>query len=268
MPGDAPRVCDRPRRRRGGRAARRCRIRRRRVEHARKRRQGGRRPRPADPGGARLREHAAARRVRASAGRARDRRPAARALEGQGHDDGPLGADGCRHAAGDADVPVRLPRRRDRSVHEPHRPRRALQQARERHRGDPGVRRGAPEDGEMDRLHERRLGLPDRRARGDGAAGGAVRRLPRRARDPDGQARRRARDRSSVQRRARARTSARRTVTTSRSSLAARTTSRSSATPVTRSTASARSATSSRIRTSTRSSRRSRTSRESRRPPS
>ena len=37
------------------------------------------------------------------------RRTAARALEGQGHDDRSLGADGRRHADGDADVSARLP---------------------------------------------------------------------------------------------------------------------------------------------------------------
>ena len=100
------------------------------------------------------------------------------------------------------DVPVRVPRRGDRPVHEPHRPRRALQQARVGHRGDPGVRRGAPEDGQVDRLHVGRLRLPDRRARGDDPARGAVRRLPRRARDPDGQARRRPGHRAPVPRHA------------------------------------------------------------------
>ena len=83
----------------------------------------------------------------------------------------------------------------------------------------------------MDRLHVRRLRLPDRGARGDDPARGAVRGLPGRARDPDRQARRRPRDRAAVRRRARATTSARRTATTSRSSRAGRTTSRSSATP-------------------------------------
>ena len=55
----------------------------------------------------------------------------------------------------------------------------------------------------MDRLHVRRLGLPDRRARGDDPARGALRRLPDRARDPHRQARRRPRDRAAVRRRAR-----------------------------------------------------------------
>ena len=73
----------------------------------------------------------------------------------------------------------------------------------ERDRDHPGARRGAPADGQVDRLHERRLGVPDRRARGDDPARGAVRRLPRRARDPHRQARRRPRDRAAVHRRAR-----------------------------------------------------------------
>ena len=55
----------------------------------------------------------------AAARRAGGRRPAARALAREGHDDGPLGADGDRHAAGDADLPARLPGRGDRPVHEP-----------------------------------------------------------------------------------------------------------------------------------------------------
>ena len=78
--------------------------------------------------------------------------------------------------------------------------RRALQQAGLGDGGHPGVRRGAPEDGEVDRLHVCRLGLPDRRARGDDPARGALRRLSRGARDPHGQARRRARHRPSVHR--------------------------------------------------------------------
>ena len=122
----------------------------------------------------------------------------ARALEGQGHDDRPLGAHGHRHGAGVSDVPARLPARRDRPVHARDRPRRARQQGRVRDGDHPGARRGAPADGQVDRLHVRRLRLPDRGARGDDSARGAVRRLPRRARDPHRQARRRARDRAAV----------------------------------------------------------------------
>ena len=92
------------------------------------------------------------------------------------------------------------------------------------HGDHPGARRGAPADGQVDRLHVRRLGLPDRGARGDDPARGAVRGLPGRARDPHRQARGRARDRPAVHRRARATTSARRTGTTSRSSRGGRTT--------------------------------------------
>ena len=95
--------------------------RRRGLRHARQRRARGRRARPAEPGGARARQRRAARGLPAAAGRAGGRRPPARALEGQGHDDRPLGDDGHRHAAGDADVPARLPARRDRPVHAPHR---------------------------------------------------------------------------------------------------------------------------------------------------
>ena len=48
-----------------------------------------------------------------------------RAVEGQGHDDRPLGAHGDRHRAGVPDLSARVPARRDRPVHAPHRPRRA-----------------------------------------------------------------------------------------------------------------------------------------------
>ena len=43
------------------------------------------------------------------------------------------------------------------------------------HGDHPGARRGAPADGQVDRLHVGRLGLPDRRARGDDPARGALR---------------------------------------------------------------------------------------------
>ena len=70
------------------------------------------------------------------------------------------------------------------------------------HGDHPGARRGAPAHRQVDRLHVGRLGLPDRRARGDDPARGAVRGVPHRARDPDRQARGRARDRAAVRRRA------------------------------------------------------------------
>ena len=207
-----------------GELAGRSRVRGRGLGHARQRRPRGRRPRPAQPRGARARQRRAARGLPAAAGRAGGRRPAARALEGQGHDDRPLGADGRRHADRVPDVPARLPARRDRPVHEPtgrgvlgNKPASGteiIQELGEEHQ----------QTGQVDRLHVRRLGLPDRRARGDDPARGALRRLPRRARDPHRQARGRPRDRAAVRRRARATTSGRRTATTSRSSRAARTT--------------------------------------------
>ena len=122
------------------------------------------------------------------------------------------------------DVSVRLPRRGDRPVHEPHRPRGDRQQAGVGHGDHPGARRGAPADGEVDRLHLGGLGLPDRGARGDDPARGALRRLPRpRARSSPASTRSggSSRARSSA---SRATTSVRRTGTTSRSSRAARTT--------------------------------------------
>ena len=134
----------------------------------------------------------------AAAGSPGRRGQAARALEGQGYDRGPLGADGRRHGGRIPDLPVWLPGRRDRSVHEPHGARRALQQACFRHRGDPRVRRAAPEDRKVDRLHVGRFRLPDRGARGDDPARGALRRLSRGARDPHREACRRKGHRSSV----------------------------------------------------------------------
>ena len=130
--------------------------------------------------------------------------------------------------AGVPDVSARLPARRDRPVHAPHRARRARQQARVGDGDHPGARRGAPEDRQVDRLHVGRLGLPDRRARGDGAARRALRGVQDRARAPHRQARGRPRDRAAVHRRRPATTCARRTGTTTRSSRSGRTTSRSS----------------------------------------
>ena len=98
--------------------------------------------------------------------------------------------------------PLRLSRRGDRPVHEPDGPRRARQQARVGHGDHPGARRGAPADGQVDRLHVGGLRLPDRGARGDDPARGALRRLPRRARDPHRQARGRPGDRAAVRRHA------------------------------------------------------------------
>ena len=194
---------DRPRCRRSRRAAGRGPVRGRGLEHARQRREGRWRPRPAEHGGARARQRRAARRLPAAAGRTRRRRPAGRALEGQGHDDGPLGDDGHRHRDGVPDVSARIPARRHRPVHAQDRARRPRQQGRVGDGHHHGARRGAPEDGEVDRVHVRRLCLPDRGARGDGPARGAVRGVPRRARDPHRQARRRTRDRAPVHRRAR-----------------------------------------------------------------
>ena len=88
---------DRARCRRRRCVAGRGRVGRRGLGHARERRPCGRWPRSSESRGARARERRAARRVPAAAGRSGGRRPAARALEGQGHDGGPLGADGHRH---------------------------------------------------------------------------------------------------------------------------------------------------------------------------
>ncbi len=149
----------------------------------------GRRARPAEPRGARSRQRRATGGMPAAAGRTGGRGAALRAFEGQGHDDGPLGAHGDRHRTGVPDVPARLPARRDRSVHAQDRPRGAGQQGRVGDGDHPGAGGGAPAHREMDRLHLCGLRLPDRRSRGHDPAGGALRRLPGGARDPDGQAR-------------------------------------------------------------------------------
>ena len=101
------------------------------------------------------------------------------------------------------DLPARIPGRRDRPVHEPNRPWSRRQQAGLGDGDHPGARGGASEDGKVDRLHLRGLRLPDRRARGDHSARGAVRGLSRRARDPDRPPRGRSRHRAAVRRGAR-----------------------------------------------------------------
>ena len=124
-----------------------------------------------------------------------------RALEGQGHDDRALGADGRRHAAADPDLPARLPARRDRPVHAPDRPRRARQQAgsgteiiqelgEEHQRTGKWIVYTSADSVFQIAAHEDTIPLEE------------LYRLPRRARDPDRQARRRPRDRAAVHRRA------------------------------------------------------------------
>ena len=157
-----------------------------------------------EPRGARPRQRRAARGLPAAAVRARRRGAPARALEGEGHDRGSLGADGRRHADGVPDLSVRLPRRGDRSVHEPDGARRARQQARIRDGDHPGARRGAPATGKwivytsadsvfQIAAHEETIPLEE-----------LYDALPRRARDPHRQARGRPRHRAAVRRRARA----------------------------------------------------------------
>ena len=224
-----------------------------------------RRARPAEPRGARARQRRAARGLPAAAGGARDRGPARRALEGQGHDHRALGADGRAHADGVPDLPARVPARRDRPVHAPHRPRRARQQGRVGDRDHPGARRGASATGKwivytsadsvfQIAAHEETIPLEElyaacRVARDEVLVGKhAVGRVI--ARPFVGR---------------RGATNGRRTGTTSRSCRSGRTTCRSCATPAATSRASARSATSSRGRTSTTRTRRSPTWRGSRR---
>ena len=138
------------------------------------------------------------------AGRAGGRRPAARALEGQGHDDRPLGADGHRHAAADA-RPIRTAFPHD--VIDPfmhqHRPRRARQQA--------GVRAPRSSRSSARSTSGRASGSSTRRPTPSSRSPRTRRRSRSRssttgcrvaARDPHRQARRRARDRTAVHRRA------------------------------------------------------------------
>ena len=171
-------------------------------EHARPRRRGLGRARRARDAAAGPRLGAAAGRLpaRRGAGRAR---AAAPARPGQGHDHRPLGADGRDHAGRAAHLPGRLPRGGDRPAARRDRARRALQPALLRHRRDRRLRRAAPAHRRPDRLHVGGLGAADRRARGRGAAGRALRRLPGGARDHARRARRRARDRAPVPRLAR-----------------------------------------------------------------
>ena len=74
-----------------------------------------------------------------------------------------------------AHVPRRLPGGVARAAARRDRPRRPLQPALQRHRGDRRLRRAAPRDRRPDRLHVGRLGAADRRARRRGAARRAVR---------------------------------------------------------------------------------------------
>ena len=117
----------------------------------------------------------------------RGARPRDRALRGQGHDHRTLGDDGDPARRAVPAVPGRVPARDRRS--------------RSRRRSADGILgnvpasgteiiaelgRGAPPHGRADRLHERRLRLPDRDARGRRPAPDAVRVVPRRAPAADG----------------------------------------------------------------------------------
>ena len=75
-------------------------------------------------------------RVVRPAGRPGGRRPPRGAVEGQGHDDGPLGAHGNRHAGGDADLSAWLSCVDHRGVRAPHGAGCAGEQAGVRHRDD------------------------------------------------------------------------------------------------------------------------------------
>ena len=101
-----------------------------------------------------------------------------------------------------SDLLTRLSRRRDRGVRPPDGARGDREQGRLGHGDHPGARRGAPADREVDRLHVRRLGLPDRGARGDDPARRALLRLRDRPRGPDRPERGRARDRAALHGRA------------------------------------------------------------------
>ena len=185
-----------------GRTARCSRVRRRRIGHVGERRARRRRARSPEPRGVRPRQRRAARGLPAAARRACGRRPSPRALEGQGHDDRALGADGHRHSYGHADLSARLSVRRARPLHAPDGSRRPRQQAGFRYRDHRRAGRGASANREVDRLHLGRLRLPDRCSRRHDSARGALSGMRSRARDPDRQARGRARHRQAVRRRA------------------------------------------------------------------
>ena len=143
------------------------------------RRRGGRRPAPAEPAGARPRQRAAARGLPARS-RRRPRSPAGCSSTRR--------ARTRRSATGSSpgivteravpDLPARLPAGAARRVRAGHGARRDRQRRRLGHRDHRAARRGAPAHRQVDRLHVGRLGLPDRGARDDGAARGAVRGLP------------------------------------------------------------------------------------------
>ena len=144
----------------------------------------------------------------------------------------------------DAHLSARLPARRGRPLHAQDRPRRPRQQAGLGDRDHPGARRGAPADGEVDRLHLGGLRLPDRRARGDHPAGGALRGLSSRLARSSPASMLSVASSPGRSTAIRAATSERRTGTITRSSRAVRTTCHSSATAGRRFTRWARSATS------------------------
>ena len=121
-----------------------------------------------------------------------------RAQPRHGHHHRALGDDGHRHRARVPDVPARVPAVGDRRVRPEHGPRGARQLPGVRHRDHQRAGRGAPAHRQLDRLHVRRQRVPDRGARADDPAGGAVRGLPHGAGDADRRERRRPRDRQAV----------------------------------------------------------------------
>ena len=132
---------------------------------------GGRRHRRAEPGGAR------ARAPHRDRGRRRPRRPrdrarrAHRALGRQGHDDRALGDGGHRARRAVPAVPRRVPAGDHRAVRGARSA--GASSATSRRRAPRSSRSSATSTsrtGTPDRLHERRLGVPDRDAHGRGAA--------------------------------------------------------------------------------------------------
>ena len=105
--------------------------------------------------------------------------PDARGQPRQGHLHRPLGIHGRAARTRLPDLPRRLSARRDGRLRRRHRARAPVQQAVQRHRRDPRLRRGAPADRQSHRVHQRRQRVPDRRPRRRGAAGNAVRMVRR-----------------------------------------------------------------------------------------
>ena len=140
-------------------------------------------------------------RRRRAAGRPRlGSRQSHRAVGRQGHHDRALGDDGDQAPRAVPAVPGRVPARDRGPVRGGDRAWGPRQRPGVGHRDHRGARRGAPADRQADRLHERRLRVPDRDAQGRRAVAHAVRVEPRRPAAAHGRPHGGPRDRPSVRR--------------------------------------------------------------------